>query len=496
VTLTTYPSAVDYALALQHPEAAFTDDRLRTARFAGDILGPYGIAGSSAVVFHATLGGDDGEAGAEGEAGEEYALRCYTRQDASTPDRYAALDSFVASKGLGKYVGKVTWYDQQVRVRGARWPVLTMEWIAGRQLNEYAGYLADNRNSAALHTLAGRWLELISELQRASFAHGDLQHGNILVDQSGQLRLVDFDSVWIPPLRGHTPPNEAGHPSYQPLGAAAQSRWGPYMDTFSALAIYLALIALAREPGLWPKFNNGDNLLFERADFAMPLDTSIWTHLAGLGDAEVDRLALKLRECCVPGWQASKTLRDTLKVAWWQGAGQAPGPAARPQAAASGSNATRTTAPTASPRYSPSVPSQPLPPAGSLPPPPAAPYQSTVAPQAGAQPGGAPLPGAGSWWGIQAGSRETAAPRPAATQGAMRPPAPHTVAQNQGSARQVRSAFAVLFIIAAIVVFAALAGHHDFGAGAVAGIALFAAGIGIANAGSKKPPANPPAVGS
>jgi eukaryotic-like serine/threonine-protein kinase len=461
VTVTVYPSAVDYSLALQHPEAAFADDRLRTATFAGDILGPYGIAGSSAVVFHATLDGEE----------EEYALRCYTRQDASTPDRYAALDSFVVGQGLGKYVGKVTWYDQQVLVKGARWPVLTMEWIAGRQLNEYAGYLADNGNRAALATLAGRWLELISELQRASFAHGDLQHGNILVDQDGQLRLVDFDSVWIPPLRSHTPPTEAGHPSYQPLGAAARSRWGPYMDTFSGLAIYLALTALARDPGLWPTFNNGDNLLFERADFVMPLDTTIWTRLAGLGDAEVDRLALRLRECCVPGWEASKTLPDMLKVAWWQQAG--PAPASRPRPAATG-----TTAPQ---WYTPSVPSQPAPPAGSLPPPPAAPYQSAVAPQAGAQPGGTAQPGGGSWWGANTG---TANPGPAAPQGVMSPPPPHAA-----EARQVRSAFAVLFIVGAIVVFAALASSHEVGAGAVAGIVLFAAGIGIAGVKSKKPPA-------
>jgi eukaryotic-like serine/threonine-protein kinase len=464
VTVTTYPSAVDYALALQHPQTAFADDRLRTATFAGDdILGPYGIAGSSAVVFHATMDA------------AEHALRCYTRQDASTPDRYAALDSYVAGNGLGRYVGKVTWYDQQVLVKGARWPVLTMEWIAGRQLNEYAGYLADNGNGDALGTLAERWFELIGELQRASFAHGDLQHGNVLVDQSGQLRLVDFDSVWIPPLQGHTPPTEAGHPSYQPLGAAAHGRWGPYMDTFSALAIYLALTALARDPGLWLTFNNGDNLLFERADFAMPLDSAIWTQLARLGDAEVDRLALKLRECCVPGWEASKTLPDMLKVSWWQQAG--PAPASSPPTPATG-----TTAPAPPRWYAPSVPSQPGPPAGSLPPPPTAPYQSTVAPQAAA-PTGEAKPGAGSWWGGQ---------------GVMSPPPPAAgpAKQSHGPVSQVRSAFAVLFITAAVVVFAVLAADHDLGAGAVAGIVLVAVGIGIGDFRSKKPPANPPAAGS
>ena len=53
-------------------------------------------------------------------------------------------------------------------------------------------------------------------MQRAEFAHGDLQHGNVLVDQEGQLRLVDFDSVWIPQLQGQPAPTESGHPNYQP----------------------------------------------------------------------------------------------------------------------------------------------------------------------------------------------------------------------------------------------------------------------------------------
>jgi hypothetical protein len=84
----TYPSAVDYTLALQNPDTAFADADLRSAQFTQGLLGPYGIAGSSAVVFHGVIGGED------------CALRCYTREDASTPERYALLSSFVVDNGL------------------------------------------------------------------------------------------------------------------------------------------------------------------------------------------------------------------------------------------------------------------------------------------------------------------------------------------------------------------------------------------------------------
>ena len=284
-----YPLAGDYQAVLQNPGTAFTVASLRQARFARDGWGlPAAISGTSATVFQATIG--DGA----------YALRCFTRKDASSPERYAAFDSFVAGQGLSEHVGQVTWHDDAVRAKGATWPVLQMEWIEGQQLNEYVGYLVEGTNTDALAKLASRWLKLVDELQRARFAHGDLQHGNVIIDQEGRLRLVDFDGVWIPPLQGYPPPTETGHENYQPQGRSAQARWGPWMDTFSALVIYMALTALARDPGLWLPLNNGDNLLFERKDFCAPFETDVWKHLARVGDAEVDRLADKLKACCVP----------------------------------------------------------------------------------------------------------------------------------------------------------------------------------------------------
>lgn len=311
-----YPSATDYSMALQQPTAAFSVPELREAEFKKGRRGLMVIAGSSAVVFHAAIGGRD------------YALRCYTREDASTPDRYAALDEYVARTQLDRYVSKVRWVDQAVQVKGGRWPVLTMEWIDGRRLNDHVGELAASGDTAALSSLAAQWLTLVSDLQAAEFAHGDLQHGNILVEAAGKLRLVDFDSVWIPPLRGHPAPTETGHASYQPYSLNPADHWGPYMDTFPGLVIYLALLALARAPGLWDKLDNGDNLLFERADLAPPHQTEVWTLLAGLGDPAIDRLAAKLREFCAPDWTAAVTLQAAVTLNWWERTGDPAGTAA------------------------------------------------------------------------------------------------------------------------------------------------------------------------
>jgi eukaryotic-like serine/threonine-protein kinase len=293
-----FPAAGDYYKAVQAPGRCFTVPKLQAAEFVWDSLGPTLARGSSAVVFQASV------------QGRPQALRCYIREDASSRDRYSALDTYLAGHDLSPYVSGTTWLDGAITVNRAPWPVLTMDWIDGRTLNEYVDFLVAGSNAAALTTLAGRWRELVALLQRSEFAHGDLQHGNVMVDQDGQLRLVDFDGVWIPQLAGQPPPTEYGHPNYQhPL----HHNWDRWLDTFSALVIYLSLVALARDPGLWLALYNSKNLLFAKTDFFPPFTSEAWKQLAALRDPQVDELARKLQECCNPLWVSNRSLEATLE---------------------------------------------------------------------------------------------------------------------------------------------------------------------------------------
>ena len=315
MTTTTFPAAGDYYKAVQAPARVFTVPELQSAQFVWDALGPTLARGSSAVVFQATV------------AGSPRAVRCYIRNDASSRDRYSALSAYLASHDLSPYVSGTTWLDSAIRVKGETWPVLQMGWIDGRTLNEYVDFLVAGGNIAALATLAARWREMIALLQESDFAHGDLQHGNVLVDQDGQLRLVDFDGVWIPQLAGAAPPTEYGHPNYQRPGL---HQWGRWLDTFSALVIYLSLVALSKDPALWLALYNSKNLLFQKNDFFAPFDNEVWKQLAALHDPEVDGLARRLQQCCDPNWVSNQTLEQLLAP---QAAPAAAGQAAAPVAA-------------------------------------------------------------------------------------------------------------------------------------------------------------------
>ena len=292
-----YPAAGDYYKAVQAPARVFTVPKLQAAEFVWDSLGPTLARGSSAVVFQASV------------EGQPQALRCYIRDDASSRDRYNALDAYLAAHDLSLYVSDTTWHDAAIQVNRATWPVLTMDWIDGRTLNEYVDFLVSSSNTAALNTLAARWRSLVALLQSTEFTHGDLQHGNIMVDQEGRLRLVDFDGVWIPQLAGQSPPTEFGHPNYQHPGRHVWDRW---LDTFSALVIYLSLVALGKDPGLWLALYNSKNLLFAKTDFFPPFKTEAWKQLAAMGDPQVDELVRRLQECCDLDWASDKSLEMIL----------------------------------------------------------------------------------------------------------------------------------------------------------------------------------------
>ncbi|MDQ2815557.1 MAG: hypothetical protein M3Z75_27850 [Actinomycetota bacterium] len=395
--MTSFPAAGDYYKAVQAPSRAFTVPKLQTAEFVWDSLGPTLARGSSAVVFQAAVDGTP------------QALRCYIRNDASSRERYNALGDYLARQDLSPYVSGTTWLDGAIRVNQATWPVLQMSWIDGRTLNEYVDFLVTGSRTAALATLAVRWREMVALLQNSRFAHGDLQHGNVLVDQSGQLRLVDFDGVWIPQLAGHAPPTEYGHPNYQRPGRHDWDRW---LDTFSALVIYTSLVALSKDPGLWLALYNSKNLLFSRGDFFAPFDTQAWKQLAALRDPQLNELVRRLQECCDPDWVSNRSLEMMLgqqavtaaprpvpaELRWWE---KQPGTPASPAGPAAGAPTQLWPRPPSPQVRPPSPPRAPLPLAGSAtlpaPPPLSAPLGvAGTGPMPPLRPPMAP-PGA-TWW--------------------------------------------------------------------------------------------------
>ena len=73
--------------------------------------------------------------------------------------------------------------DQSIRSAGdGKWyPVILMEWVQGETLFNWVRDRCREGNAEAVAFLADRWLDAVKELGDAGIAHGDLQHGNVMV---------------------------------------------------------------------------------------------------------------------------------------------------------------------------------------------------------------------------------------------------------------------------------------------------------------------------
>src|SRR5947209_2700329 len=127
-----------------------------------------------------------------------------------------------------------------------------MEWIGGITLVDKVDELCRQRDTQALGLLADEWLGVILKLRQANVAHGDLAGVNVMVRKNGKLVLVDYDGVFIPEFKG-LPQVVLGQQGYQHPDMTHRP-FNEHTDGFSALVIYLSLLALQAQPELWDKY--------------------------------------------------------------------------------------------------------------------------------------------------------------------------------------------------------------------------------------------------
>ncbi len=298
------PQLSAYQEAVQHPEQAFADSELRQALPDLDAFGlPKPRSGNMAVVFR--LRG----------AGGDWAVRCFQRLMPGQGERYAAIAHHVRAQGLPYFV-PFAYQAQGILVDGGWQPIVKMGWARGERLDRYLHrHLGDH---AGLEELARNWLGMLRALEQARIAHGDLQHGNVLID-GGRLMLVDYDGMFVPALAGR-PALELGHPNYQ-HPRRGRDDVGPWLDRFSGWLIYLSIAAFACRPELWQQQGAGDEcLLFRREDLLDP-NARIWHSIDALGRPGLTRLAQSVRDAAagppaqVPALPWDLSLTDVLAEA-------------------------------------------------------------------------------------------------------------------------------------------------------------------------------------
>ena len=278
-----WPNHSDYQDAIQNPQTCFQEPDLQVGVAACDMLGlPRVMSGNFASVYELS------------RDGRRWAIRCFVRQVSGQQGRYARLSQYLGSLSLDCLV-EFEYKFQGIQVHGDWFPIVKMHWVEGRPLNLFVE--EHFQEPATLHKLALGWRQMLRDLRSHRLAHGDLQHGNVMVTPDTELRLVDYDGMYAPVFgRGRSP--ELGHANFQHPRRTPEF-YDEGLDNFSALLIHASFLAVAEDPALWTKYYTGDNLLFCSIDFKAPLQSPLFQALKKQPNPNVQQLAELLEKCCI-----------------------------------------------------------------------------------------------------------------------------------------------------------------------------------------------------
>ena len=274
-----WPSLQDYNEAIQTPLISLQDEELRKGLPYTTALGlPRPISGVFASVYRMHC--DD----------RDYALRLFLKNIEDQAKRYDLISDFVQHDNLS-YTVTFDFLAKGIQCRSDWYPALKMEWVEGTPFEEYV--VEHLNNPGVLRDLGLGFIQMMHEMREAGIAHGDLQHGNIIVS-GNELRLVDYDGMYVPAMAGFTA-TEIGHPNYQhPVRSALH--FGPYLDNFSAWVIYASIRALEIDPELFHQLAGGDDcLLFRRADFQNPLESTVFAAFEKHANLELKKFGRFIR---------------------------------------------------------------------------------------------------------------------------------------------------------------------------------------------------------
>jgi hypothetical protein len=259
-----YPSADRYNEAVQNPSVYFSDTEVKRRQVQTDALGlPEVLSGGFAFTYRFRGSGSD------------IAVRCFHREIPELFERYRAIASFLAA-ARSEFFVDFSFSEKGIRIDGIDLPVVRMHWIEGETL---LGYIARRRSDpAALDRIRDQLLAFAEESERRGFAHGDVQHRNLLVTPNGSLKLVDYDGMYVPALK-HLKAADGGHPHFQPPSRSMHD-FGPRMDRFPLAVIDFSLEALRELPKLFDQFHRGENLILSRDDFVNPSASPVLNAIA------------------------------------------------------------------------------------------------------------------------------------------------------------------------------------------------------------------------
>ncbi len=250
-----YPLISEYLKAIKSTEGFFNE--LSYLKPVLDADGsPIMTSGSTSVVFKMI----------DEQREKYYAVKCYTEEQENRENVYLDLSQELEAISSpyfisARYIEKELYVDT-VQTSETKFPVLLMDWVDGKTLENY---LFDNiDNQYALDILTYRFGLLTNWFMNHPVIHGGIKPENILVKGDGSIVLVDYDRMYVP----HIENKESLYsesinnlPPSRPMQDFEENN-----DDLSLSTILLSLKIISQKPNLLKERFNLDYLLFTNDD--------------------------------------------------------------------------------------------------------------------------------------------------------------------------------------------------------------------------------------
>lgn len=228
------------------------------------LLGPEQYPGGFSIVFPFTNGRD------------KKALRIWHKEIPEIKKRTAQISSYLSQNTQLDYFIDYEYINNAIRfASGIKLDAVLMDWGDGLTLKDYIDKLIHSNTDSKTKTdeiieLAKTFLELFSDLHKVHISHGDLQHGNILVTDSKEIKLIDYDSLYVPTMGNRISQVTAGLSGYQHPARSSSAYATEKNDYFSELIIITSLIYISEDINVWDDLSVMDDdysLLFNAKDY-------------------------------------------------------------------------------------------------------------------------------------------------------------------------------------------------------------------------------------
>ena len=259
---------------------------------------------------------------------KKYAVRCWHAEVSDAKRRTQIIAETLKKTNLPYFVG-FEFYEEGIMTPLGMQPIVVMDWVDAQSLKKF---LAEHiMETNVINEIAKNFKTMVADLHANHLSHGDLQHGNIMVKPDHSLVLVDYDSMYVPDLKG-MPDEIKGLAGYQHEGRWKNKEVSEKADYFSELVIYISLKALAKMPSLWKdlKMEDTETLLFSSEDIQSHGSSTIFRVLKT--DSElapwVDRLCGFMSKSSIdeliPLEEAIVSQSESISSKWKGGNGYVP----------------------------------------------------------------------------------------------------------------------------------------------------------------------------